>query len=43
MYLKALFAQQIFDSNAYYKIINESDKMLEKVLQLNKEGYPIAQ
>ncbi len=42
-YLKALFAQQIFDINAYYQIINKQDKMIEKVLQLNKEGYPLAQ
>ncbi|MCF6223731.1 MAG: S41 family peptidase [Flavobacteriaceae bacterium] len=42
-YLKALFAQQIFDINAYYQIINKQDKMIEKVLQLNKEGHPLAQ
>ena len=40
-YLKALFAQQIFDINAYYKIINEDDKMINKVKELNKEGYPL--
>ena len=41
MYLKALFAQQIFDINAYYKIINENDKIINKVKELNKEGYPL--
>ena len=41
MYLKALFAQQYFDMNAYYQIINEEDKMLEKVKDLNKKGYPL--
>ncbi len=43
MYLKALFAQQIFDANAYYRIINNNDKMIDKVIELDKEGYPIAQ
>ena len=42
-YLKALFAQQIFDINAYFKIINKQDKMINKVIQLNKDGYPILQ
>ena len=41
LYLKALFAQQLFDVNAYYKIINEQDKMLEKVIELDKQGYPL--
>jgi carboxyl-terminal processing protease len=41
LYFKAAFAQQIFDYNAYYNIINEQDKMLEKVIELDKEGYPI--
>lgn len=43
MYLKALFAQQVFDANAYYMIINKNDKMIDKVLELNIEGYPIEQ
>ncbi len=43
MYLKALFAQQVFDANAYYMIINKNDKMIDKVLELNSEGYPIEQ
>ena len=42
-YLKALFAQQIFDINAYFKIINKQDKMINKVIQLNKDGYPLLQ
>jgi len=41
LYFKAAFAQQIFDFNAYYNIINEQDKMLERVIELDKEGYPI--
>jgi len=43
MYLKALFARQIFDDNAYYKIRNRDDKMIEKVVKLNDEGYPLDQ
>jgi len=42
-YLKALFAQQLFDLNAYYEIINEGDKMIEKVIDLDKEGQQLAQ
>ena len=41
LYLKAVFAQQIFDINAYFKIINQQDKMLEKVIELDKQGYPL--
>ena len=41
LYLKALFAQQIFDMNAYFKIVNEQDMMIEKVIELNNEGYPL--
>ena len=41
LYLKALFAQQIFDLNAYYKIVNTQDIMLKRVVQLNDEGYPL--
>lgn len=43
MYLNALFAQQLFDVNAYYRVINKKDIMIKKVLELNKEGYPIEQ
>jgi hypothetical protein len=41
LYLKALFAQQVFDVNAYFKIINNRDTMLERVIELEKEGYPL--
>ncbi len=41
LYLKALFAQQIFDMNAYFKIVNDQDMMIEKVIELNNEGYPL--
>lgn len=43
LYFKAKFAQEIFDINAYYQVINEQDKMIEKVKELDKEGYPIIQ
>ncbi len=41
LYIKALFAQQLFDVNAYFKIINQQDKMLERVIELDREGYPL--
>lgn len=41
-YLRALFAQQIFDYNAFVKILNEDDKMIEKVIRLDEEGYYLA-
>ena len=41
LYLKALFAQQVFDVNAYFKIINNRDTMLERVIELEEEGYPL--
>ena len=41
LYLKALIAQQLFDVNAYFKIINTQDKMLEKVIELDEQGYPL--
>jgi carboxyl-terminal processing protease len=41
LYLKAVFAQQVFDINAYFKIINQQDKMLDKVIELDKQGYPL--
>lgn len=37
LYLKALFAQQIFDNNAYYQIINEQDKMINKVTEIDNQ------
>lgn len=33
-YLKAFFARELFDTNAFYKIYNQHDKMIEKVLTL---------
>lgn len=41
LYLKALFAQQIFDVNAYFKIVNQQDIMLNKVIELDEQGYPL--
>ena len=43
MRLKALFVRQLFDENDFYKIFNMYDKMIERVIELDKEGYPIAQ
>ncbi len=43
LYLKALFAQQLFDSNAFYKLMNREDEMLKKVMDLEKNGIPINQ
>jgi carboxyl-terminal processing protease len=43
MYLKALFARQIFNENSYFKIRNRDDKMIKKVIKLNDEGYPLDQ
>ena len=42
-YLKALMAQQLFDINAFYRIINEDDIIINKVKELDKEGSPIVQ
>ena len=42
LYLKALFAQQVYDVSAYYKIINIQDNMIQKVLELDKEGHPLS-
>lgn len=41
LYFKALFAQQVLDVNAYFKIVNQQDMMLNKVIELNNEGYPL--
>lgn len=43
MNFKAVFAQQIFDINAYYKIINREDEMIKKALEVEKQGIPIPQ
>ena len=37
VYFKALFAQEFFDINAFYRVINEQDKMIKKVKELAKE------
>ena len=42
MYLRALFVRQLYNENAFYEILNEDDKMLQKVVALEKEGYSIA-
>ncbi len=36
-YLKAIMAQQLFGTTIFEKIINEDDKMIQKVLSLSKE------
>ncbi|WP_196886944.1 S41 family peptidase [Aureivirga sp. CE67] len=36
-YLKALIAQNLFDDIGYYKVQEDSDKMIDKVLELQKE------
>ncbi len=36
-YLKAIMAQQLFGTNAFEKIINKDDKMIQKVLSISKE------
>lgn len=41
LFFKAVFARQVFDYNSYYNIINVQDNMLEKVIELDMEGYPI--
>jgi len=33
-YLKAFFARELFDTNAFYEIYNQKDKMIAKVLSL---------
>ena len=42
IYLKALFVQQLYSDNAFYQIINQNDKMIEKIVELEKEGYSIS-
>ena len=41
MYLMALFVQQIYDDNAFYQILNQNDKMLETIMELEKDGYSV--
>lgn len=36
-YLKATMAQQLYGSNAFEKIVNEEDRMIEKVISLSME------
>ena len=38
VYLKATMAQQIFDDNLAYRIINKNDEMLERVLEIKSQG-----
>ncbi len=42
-YLKAIFARQLFDENAFYKIFNRNDKMIERVLEIEKRDTSIHQ
>jgi len=35
-YLKALFAREIFDESAFYQILYQDDKMIRKVLELER-------
>ena len=37
-YFKALFARILFGENAFFEVINENDKMIEKVLALENEA-----
>lgn len=36
-YLRSLFAQMLYDDNAFYTILNENDKMLQRVKELETE------
>ena len=36
LYLKATLAEQLFDTTAFFKIINSKDKMIEEVLILQE-------
>ena len=36
-YLKATMAQQLFGSNAFEQIVNEDDRMIERVIELSSE------
>ena len=35
-YLRATMAEQLFGTNAFEKIINQDDAMIEKILELEK-------
>jgi len=37
LYLKALFAQMVFDENSFYIVVNQNDKMLQRVKELEGE------
>ena len=37
LYLKALFARILYGENAFYEMLNQNDKMLEKVLALESQ------
>ena len=39
LYIKAFFAEQLFNQGAYHEIIGENDIVLEEVLRISKEGY----
>lgn len=43
LYLKALFVREIYDDNSFYKVLNRQDNMIERVIELNSEGTPVAQ
>ena len=43
LYIKAVFALQLYGDNAYFQIINRDDKMIRKVLELEKNGVSIPQ
>jgi hypothetical protein len=40
-YLKALFAQLLFDDNRFYKVLNENDEMLKKINELEHQRIAI--
>ena len=40
-YLKALFAQLLFDDNRFYKVLNENDEMLKKINELERHRIAI--
>ncbi len=37
LYLKALFARILYGENAFFEIVNENDKMIEKILALESQ------
>ena len=40
-YLKALFAQLLFDDNRFYRVLNENDEMLKKINELERHRIAI--